>query len=199
MRMPVQKRSSMQNGSLIKANRRNGQEVWEFRWRDRTSGKAVYRRIVLGSAQQFPTEIEARAAAAGIVLEINVNDPRVQAHALTISQLAEHYRHRELSPDNAWKSYSTKKGYENYLKRWIVPKWGEVALCKIKPIEVSCGYASFPWRARLARRSRTSRACCLIMLAGTNYLMIIPSSSFGRAPSAAGYRSSFSSMKSGSF
>ena len=50
----------MQNGSLIKANRRNGQEVWEFRWRDRTSGKAVYRRIVLGSAQQFPTEIEAR-------------------------------------------------------------------------------------------------------------------------------------------
>ena len=61
----------MQNGSLIKANRRNGQEVWEFRWRDRTSGKAVYRRIVLGSAQQFPTEIEARAAVAGIVLEIN--------------------------------------------------------------------------------------------------------------------------------
>jgi hypothetical protein len=83
MRMPVQKRSSTQNGSLIKANRRNGQEVWEFRWRDRTSGKAVYRRIALGSAQQFPTEIEARAAAAGIVLEINVNDPRVQTHALT--------------------------------------------------------------------------------------------------------------------
>jgi hypothetical protein len=76
----------------------------EFRWRDRTGGKAVYRRIVLGSAQQFPTEIEARAAAAGIVLEINVNDPRVQTRALTTSQLAEHYRHRELSPDNTWKS-----------------------------------------------------------------------------------------------
>ena len=81
----------------------------------------------------FPTEIEARAAAAGIVLEINVNDPRVQTHALTISQLAEHYRHRELSADNTWKSYSTKKGYENYLKRWIVPKWGEFGLCKIRP------------------------------------------------------------------
>ena len=149
MRMPVQKRSSMQNGSLIKANRRNGQEVWEFRWRDRTSGKAVYRRIVLGSAQQFPTEIEARAAAAGIVLEINVNDPRVQTHALTISQLAEHYRHRELSADNTWKSYSTKKGYENYLKRWIVPKWGEFALCKIKPIEVELWLRQLP----LARSS----------------------------------------------
>jgi hypothetical protein len=149
MRMPVQKRSNMQNGSLIKANRRNGREVWEFRWRDRTSGKAVYRRIVLGSAQQFPTEIEARAAAAGIVLEINVNDPRVQTHALTMSQLAEHYRHRELSPDNTWKSYSTKKGYENYLKRWIVPKWGEFALCKIKPIEVELWLRQLP----LARSS----------------------------------------------
>ena len=38
----------------------------------------------VGSAQQFPTEIEARAAAAGILLEINVNDPRVQTHALTM-------------------------------------------------------------------------------------------------------------------
>jgi hypothetical protein len=104
MRMPEQKGNRMQNGSLIKASRRNGQEVWEFRWRDRTGGKAVYRRIVLGSAQQFPTEIEARAAAAGIVLEINVNDPRVQTRALTTSQLAEHHPHRELSLDNTWKS-----------------------------------------------------------------------------------------------
>ena len=50
----------MQNGSLIDTNRRNGQSVWEFRWRDRTSGKAVYRRIVLGTTQQFATEAEAR-------------------------------------------------------------------------------------------------------------------------------------------
>jgi hypothetical protein len=146
----------MQNGSLIKANRRNGQEVWEFRWRDRTSGKAVYRRIVLGSAQQFPTEIEARAAVAGIVLEINVNDPRVPRRALTISQLAEHYRYRELSPDNTWKSYSTKKGYENYLERWIVPKWGSSPSVRSSRLRWSCGFGSFRWLARLARRSRTS-------------------------------------------
>ena len=68
----------MQNGSLMKSTRRNGQTVREFRWRDRTSGKAVYRRIVLGTTQQFATEREARDAVAGIVVEINVNDPRVQ-------------------------------------------------------------------------------------------------------------------------
>lgn len=139
----------MQNGSLMKSKRRNGQEVWEFRWRERTSGKSVYRRIVLGTTQQFTTEIEARAAAAGIVLEINVNDPRLQIHALTIAQLAEHYRRTELSSDNTWKSYSTKKGYENYLKRWIVPKWGECPLGRIKPIEVESWLRQLP----LARAS----------------------------------------------
>jgi hypothetical protein len=68
----------MQNGSLIKSDRRNGQKVWEFRWRDRTSGKAVYRRIVLGTTQHLVTETEARAGVAGIVLEINIDDPRLQ-------------------------------------------------------------------------------------------------------------------------
>ena len=102
----------MQNGSLMKSKRQNGRTVWEYRWRDRTSGKSVYRRIVLGTTQQFATEREARDAVAGIVLEINVNDPRLQTARLTISHLAEHYRRRELAPDNTWKTYSTKKGYE---------------------------------------------------------------------------------------
>src|SRR5260370_29270875 len=110
----------MENRSLITSKRRNGQNVWEFRWRDRPSGKAVYRRIVLGTTQQFATEAEARVAVAGIVLEINVDDPRRQTQSLTISQLAEHYRLRELSLYNTWKTYPTKKGYDNYLRRWIV-------------------------------------------------------------------------------
>src|SRR5258707_13650509 len=70
--------------------------------------------------------------------------PRLQTARLRISHLAEHYRRRELAPDNTWKSYSTKKGYENYLKRWIVPKWGEFALCKIKPIEVELWLRQLP-------------------------------------------------------
>jgi len=139
----------MQNGSLIRSTRRNGEKVSAFRWRDRTSGKAVYRRIVLGTTQQFATETEARAAVAGIVLEINVDDPRLRTHTLGISQLAEHYRRRELSPDNTWKTYSTKKGYDNYLRRWIVPRWGEYPLGKIKPIEVELWLRQLP----LARSS----------------------------------------------
>ncbi len=139
----------MQNGSLIKSDRRNGQKVWEFRWRDRTSGKAVYRRIVLGTTQHLATETEARAVVAGIVLEINIDDPRLQTHALTMAHLVEHYRCRELSLDNTWKTYSTKKGYDNYLRRWIVPKWGDYHVGKIKPIEVEMWLRQLP----LARSS----------------------------------------------
>ena len=118
----------MQNGSVIRTKRRNGQSVWEFRWRDRTSGRAIYRRIVLGTTQQFSTETDARETIAGIVLQVTVNDHRLQATALTMSQLTEHYRRRELSADNTWKSYATKKGYEIYLKRWITPRWGTYQL-----------------------------------------------------------------------
>lgn len=68
----------MQNGSLVETKRRNGQSVWEFRWRDRTSGKAVYRRIVVGTTQQLANEDEAREVVEGIVFEINSDDPRLR-------------------------------------------------------------------------------------------------------------------------
>lgn len=137
-------RSSMQNGSLIETKRRSGQSVWEFRWRDRTSGKAVYRRIVVGTTEQLTSEVEARELVEGIVLEINSDDPRLRSRLLTMSQLIEHYRRRELSVDNTWKSHATKMGYENYLKRWIAPRWGTNPLNKIKAIEVESWLRQLP-------------------------------------------------------
>jgi integrase len=134
----------MQNGSLIETKRRSGQSVWEFRWRDRSSGQAVYRRIVVGTTQKIATEDEARGIVEGIVFEINSGDPRLGTRVLTMSQLIEHYRRRELSVDNTWKSYATKMGYENYLKRWINPKWGTYPLGKIKPIEVESWLRQLP-------------------------------------------------------
>jgi hypothetical protein len=75
----------MQYGSLIKTKRRSGQSVWEFRWRDRTSGKAVYRRIVIGTTQKIATEDEARGIVEGIVFEINSGDPLADSCAGDVS------------------------------------------------------------------------------------------------------------------
>jgi len=33
---------------------------------------------------------------------------------MTVADLVEHYRQRELAADNTWKSYSTQHGYESY-------------------------------------------------------------------------------------
>ncbi len=55
---------------------------------------------------------------------------------MTVAELVEHYRQRELIQDNTWKSYSTKRGYESYLKNWIAPHWGTYKLHEIKTIEV---------------------------------------------------------------
>ena len=93
----------------------------------------------------------------GIVLEINVNDPRLPTQCAHDVPVAEHYRRqRAISADNTWKILSTKKGYENYLKRWIVPKWGECPLGKIRPIEVELWLRQLPLAAVPARRSGTS-------------------------------------------
>jgi len=134
----------MQNGCLIETTRRSGQSVWEFRWRDRTSSKAIYRRIVVGTVEQIATEAQAREIVEGIVFEINFDDPRLRISVLTMSQLIEHYRRRELSVDNAWKSYATKMAYENYLKHWIAPRWGTYTLGKIRPIEVESWLRQLP-------------------------------------------------------
>jgi len=55
---------------------------------------------------------------------------------MTVAELVEHYRQRELTSDNTWKSYSTKRGYECYLKNWIVPHWVNYKLSEVKTIEV---------------------------------------------------------------
>jgi hypothetical protein len=70
----------MQKGSLIRSSRRQGADVWEYRWRESCSGKTRrHRRIVIGTLNTLKDET---AAAEGD---------------------REHYRQRELAEDNEWK------------------------------------------------------------------------------------------------
>jgi len=44
----------MQNGSVIRAERQRGPDVWEFRWREASAdGKRKHRRMILGSIEQL--------------------------------------------------------------------------------------------------------------------------------------------------
>ena len=127
----------MQKGCLMQAPRRRGPNVWEFRWREPGSdGRRVHRRIVIGTVEQFESEARAASAIVALRREINCHVDRLQPRLLSLSQLVEHYKQRELAPDNAWKTYSTKATYRGYLRKWIVPRWGTYTLASIRPIEV---------------------------------------------------------------
>jgi integrase len=140
----------MQQGSVIRSERRHGPAVWEFRWREPgPDGKRKHRRMVIGSVEELADESSARNAVAGLQVGINRGDPRLRSKPLTLSDLADHYRQRELNPDTVWKTHSTKVTYEGYLNKWILPRWRSHTLGQISAGEVELWLRSLP----LARSS----------------------------------------------
>src|SRR5215469_6662362 len=135
----------MQQGSLIRSGRKRGPDVWQFRWADRGPlGKRIYRRRVIGTAFQYPDEDSARKAVTGLLRELNANTLQRCHLPMTIAEVCDHFVQRELTNDNSWRSYSTKKTYKAYLKRWIIPHWGSRRLSEIRTTEVESWLRSLP-------------------------------------------------------
>ena len=135
----------MQQGSLIRSGRKRGPDVWQFRWADKgPHGKRIYRKRVIGTVCQYPDTDSARRALAGLLREINTNVLQWCQSSMTVAEVCDHFVHRELAKDNTWRSYSTKKAYKAYLKRWIVPHWGSVRLSAVRTMEVESWLRSLP-------------------------------------------------------
>jgi integrase len=127
-------RARYQKGSLTKIKRKGGYLVWLFRWREtRSDGSRCPKNVVVGPVSELRTEVDARRALEALRLNINL-DPSEQARPpRSFKTLVDHYRLKELVLHNhERKAYSTKKGYESYLKNWIVPRWGEYMLARME-------------------------------------------------------------------
>jgi hypothetical protein len=92
--------------------------------------------MVLGTAEQLRDMASARQVTAGLVQGINASDFRMTGKFMTVAQLADHFQQRELGPSNARLSHSTKRAYQAYLGKWIVPRWGDYLVPNIKAVEV---------------------------------------------------------------
>ena len=139
----------MQRGSLIRRARSSRSEVWEFRWREPgPKGTRRHRRIVVGSTDQIADESAARQAVAALQIEINQSMKSIQP-AISIGDLVKHFQQRELRTGFAWRTFSTRKTYEGYLRKWIVPRWSEHPVDTLKAGEVEIWLRSLP----LARAS----------------------------------------------
>jgi len=140
----------MQNGSIMRSTRLRGPDVWEFRWREAgADGKRRHRRMVIGSTAQFSDKSSALHEVAALRQKINLNHPHLRRQAVTVSELVNHYRQRELATDHIWKTHSTKVTYQGYLNKWILPRWNNYTLCAINAGEVELWLRSLP----LARAS----------------------------------------------
>ena len=112
-------------------------------------GKRKHRRMILGSTEQLGDETTARQAIATLRLDLNHGEAWLKTRSTAVSELAAHYRERELEPDTIWKTHSTKVTYEGYLNKWILPRWGKYPLVRVNAGEVELWLRSLP----LARSS----------------------------------------------
>ena len=135
----------MQNGSIARSTRLRGPDVWEFRWREAgADGKRKHRRIVIGSVAQFSDKSEALLEVDALRRKINLNHPHLGPQAVTVSELVNHYRQRELATDHTWKTHSTKVTYQGYLNKWILPRWRNYTLSAVNAGEVELWLRSLP-------------------------------------------------------
>jgi integrase len=131
-------RPRYQNGSLKLLPRRNGPDVWVYRWRETDQhGQRCLRKQIIGTAKQYPTKAQASSAIESLKLTVNRQGFQRMAGSTTFSALIEHYRLKELPKSNhERKTKKTKEVYESNLKNHIVPRWGSYQLRDILSVEV---------------------------------------------------------------
>jgi integrase len=107
-------------------------------------GKRRHRRIVLGSTEYITDESAAKEAIAGLQLDINRDDVRMKNTTVTLAEAYHHFRQRELNTETSWRTYSTRMGYQGYLNKWVIPRWGARILVSIQAGEVELWMRSLP-------------------------------------------------------
>jgi len=122
-----------QQASLRPEKRKNGSAVWVYRWWEKDiRGKPVRRKLQIGGVREYSTESSAQAAADAIRLNINNHSTRNILNKATVRTLWEHYSREELP----LKEMSTQDAYLQYVKNWILPRWGDLLLEEVKTVEV---------------------------------------------------------------
>lgn len=182
-----------QHGYLRRAKRKSGAHRWEFLWRENDkTGKRIRRTAIIGTVEQYPTEELARLAANGLRMQINADHNRYPVHSISIGDLIDHYVQTELSVEAGWHFHATRTVYRYFLKKWIDPHWGEVALRCVRTIAVEHWLDDYNvrmglrWLIRPRQRSAISLAWFSIMLFVVNgsSRAEIPPLSLGRVRSA---------------
>src|SRR2546425_6164106 len=190
----------MQEGSVIREQRKLGPDVWSYRWWESgPNGNRVYRRIVLGTAEQLRDLSSARQMTTGLMREINTTDIRMAGTSITVAQLADHFQQQELDSSNGRILFSTKKAYQVYLGKWIVPRWGDYVLPNIKAVEVELWLKHLERAPGTCCKIRNVMRFCSTMPGATISTTATRFSGCGRVPNVAALLTSSPATRSGNF
>lgn len=127
-------RERYQRGSLTTEPRSNGPDVWVFRWREPSgTGQTTKRKRIIGTVHEFKTETAARKAVDALRLDINAE--AISGSPMTIRELAEHYKQKELC-DECGKTARTRETYRQHLDDYIVPRWDAERLGDVKAFRI---------------------------------------------------------------
>ena len=98
-----------------------------------------------------------------LLTEINSDRARTGSHSITVAQLCDRFEQRELAKENTWRSYATKKTYDAYLKRWILPQWGRHELAEVRTVQVESWLRRLPLAKGSCAKIRNLMSVLLIM------------------------------------
>jgi integrase len=124
------KRTRYQLGSLTTEKRKNGPDVYVFRWRD----GSVKRKKILGSVKDL-TKAKAQRKADEYRQRANGPTSKAINSLLTVAELVDHYTERELC-ETCDKAVKVRKAYRYIFTNYVIPKWGRHPLTAVKAIEV---------------------------------------------------------------
>jgi integrase len=113
-----------QEGCLYREKRKAGSDVWVFRYRDGQHN----RKELIGTVDEFLTKSDALRACEHLRRDINRDVSSVR----TFAELADHYILHELPRKTPY----TGEVYRGYLRTWILPKWEQYPLFKVKAVAV---------------------------------------------------------------
>lgn len=149
------RRTRYQQGMLSRVERKHGPDCWAFRWWDiDASGKRVRRTKTLGTVREYPTEASAMKAVQALRITINEEQPESRKQAITVGALITHFKQHELDAvekdeEEEARSYATRTTYSDILDTYVLPKWGDVELRKVRTTQVE------KWLRKLKRVSKS--------------------------------------------
>jgi len=89
---------------------------------------------VIGTVQQYPTDVLARAAVNGLRIYINQDRNRRREQRVLVADLVDHYIQTELAKENSLHSQATRIVYREFLKRWIRPHWADTDIREVRTV-----------------------------------------------------------------